>query len=370
MSLSALRPLPTVIRYVPALTGLRAMAAYLVFLHHYNPATVGSIAHRLLDQGYVGVTVFFVLSGFLLYHRYAVLYTPGGSWPWRIYLQQRFARLMPLYLLLLVLTLFVQSMVAGRQPSGLLIWLNLTLLKGLVNGYKFSGLSQSWSLTVEWTFYILLPALIPALRRWGLLLLTISLWSIGLILWGTLGQLTEHGFFEPLPFVTFYTFFGRAFEFVLGMELARRWRAGQLPQIRFPLPSSLVIIGSCLIGQSWLSAGSQGTTVLFWSEFILYSLLLPLGVGLLFLSLLREASLLRLLLENPFVQALGRSSYAFYLIHLSPISRALLRIGVVTNIALLFGILILLAYCLHRWVEQPLYRWLAPHAHPANPSIP
>jgi peptidoglycan/LPS O-acetylase OafA/YrhL len=277
---------------------------------------------------------------------------------------------MPLYLLLLVLTLLVQSIVVGNQPGGLVIWLNLTLLKGFVNDYKFSGLAQSWSLTVEWTFYILLPALIPALRRWGLLLLTIGLWSIGLLLWGTLGQWSEHGFFGPLPFVAFYTFFGRAFEFVLGMELARRWRAGQLPPIRFPLLSSLVITGSCVVVQSWLSASSQGATVLFWREFILYSLLLPLGIGLLFFSLLRETSSLRFFLENRFVQALGRSSYAFYLIHLGPISRALVRTGLGTNIALLFGLLALLAYGLHRWVEQPIYRWLAPYKRPTNPSIP
>ncbi len=113
-------------RYIPALTGLRAVAAYLVFLHHYNPASPGTLAHRVFEQGYIGVTVFFVLSGFLMYHRYADAYFRQENWSWQRYLQNRFARIYPLYALLLLITAGVTAW-RGEPMSFPVFILNVTL---------------------------------------------------------------------------------------------------------------------------------------------------------------------------------------------------------------------------------------------------
>ena len=74
-------------RMIPALTGLRAVAAYAVFLHHYNPAPAGTFGYRLFAQGYVGVSIFFVLSGFLIHYRYANNVLTGRAWSWWAWLQ-------------------------------------------------------------------------------------------------------------------------------------------------------------------------------------------------------------------------------------------------------------------------------------------
>ena len=354
-------------RYIPALTGLRALAAYSVFLHHYNPAPAGTFAYYLFRQGYVGVSAFFVLSGFLIYHRYADAYLNRRNWSWRTYWQQRFARLMPVYLLLLAVTIIGQYVTGHPIPWPELL-LNLTLLKGFFNEYKFSGLAQSWSLTVEWTFYLLAPFLFSSLHRWGLFRLTPGLLSIGLLLWGTIGQADWHGLFGPLPFVLFYTFFGRAFEFLIGMQLAQRWQTGQLTGRRHDIWISLLLISTCVIWQAF--AATTDASPSFWNELIAYNLLLPVGITYFLNYLLVHPSRTRQILASPIGQALGRSSYAFYLIHIGIVSRVLLRTGLFSNTWLLFGALVLLAYGLYMWIERPLHRWLMSNQGQPNPSTP
>ena len=51
--------------YLPALTGVRAIAAFMVFFHHFNQASFPYPIYRVLNEFHTGVTVFFVLSGFL-----------------------------------------------------------------------------------------------------------------------------------------------------------------------------------------------------------------------------------------------------------------------------------------------------------------
>lgn len=342
-------------RYVPALTGLRAVAAGAVFMHHYNPAPAGTLADRLFAQGYVGVSVFFVLSGFLIYHRYGngTLSPERGNW--RPYFQNRFARIFPLYALLLLATVGVGWWWRGQSASGPLLGLNLTLLNGFFDAYKFSGIAQSWSLTVEETFYALAPLLFGLLRRWGAFGLTAGLTGAGLLLWATVGALGVHGLFGSVPFVLFYTFFGRAFEFVVGMWLARQWHQGRLPRIRYAQVVGLGIMGGCVLWQATVTGLTTQPAALFGSEVLVYNYLLPVGIGFFFLSLLRKKSIVGWVLAWPVVQALGRSSYAFYLIHLGMVAHGLQKLGV-TNRWLLFGSLVIIAQGLHHFVEKPLQR--------------
>lgn len=335
--------------YLPALTGLRALAAYLVFLHHYNLAAPGTFAHALFAQGYIGVSIFFVLSGFLIYHRYADAYLSQKNWSWRRYLLNRFARIYPLYTLLLLLTAGVQTG-AGHSMSAGLFMLNLTLLKGFFNSTKFSGIPQSWSLTVEICFYLVAPFLFTGLQRWSVVRLTVSLLGISLLLWTTLGQLVGAG---NLAFLLFYTFFGRAFEFVVGMALARRWHQNKFPPIRYTTWIGLFIVIGCIIWQAVLSQFTTQPVYLVVSELVVYNSMLPLGIGLSLWTLIQSKTLVRWLFVQPIMQALGRSSYAFYLVHLGVVANGLQKLGV-TNYGLLFGCLLIIAQGLYYFVERPL----------------
>lgn len=347
---------PAVTRQVPAFTGIRAVAAYAVFLHHYNPAPAGTFGNRLLAQGYVGVSVFFVLSGFLIYHRYADAYFTRIGWSWRVYLQNRFARIFPLYFLLLLATVLVNTR-GGRPMSLFELILNLTLLKGLFEDYKFSGIAQSWSLTVELCFYLLAPPLFLALRRWGAVRLTAGLVGTGFLLGAVTGLIRGPDHLSSLSFGLFYTFFGRAFEFVVGLWLARRWHEGRLPAVTYATSSGWLLLSSCVFWQAVVSAFVTNAAGLWWSEVIVYNYGLPLSIGLIFVGLLREKSAIRRLLAHPILQALGRSSYAFYLIHIGVLAKGFYKMGL-THAGLLFILLILLAHGLYVAIEKPLLRRL------------
>src|SRR5579872_4786986 len=198
----------------PALTGLRAIAAYLVFWHHYTPSTavIGTPLHRLLLEGHVGVTVFYVLSGFLISWNYMERTSQGTAGFWGPYILKRVARIQPVYLLLLLIWCLAPwlgfSSHAVASPEEIV--LNATLLKGFFYVHAFSGITQAWSLTVEETFYLSAPLIFMLLRRWGLIATQALLWTVGLILMAI-------GFFSPGQFAVLYTFFGRSCEFIIGI---------------------------------------------------------------------------------------------------------------------------------------------------------
>jgi peptidoglycan/LPS O-acetylase OafA/YrhL len=349
-------------RPIPALTGMRAIAAYAVFVHHYNPAPADTFVHRLLNQGYIGVSVFFVLSGFLIHYRYANHALTNQGWSWQSYARNRFARVYPLYAVVLAGTA-AGLWLLGRPMSGAAFGLNLFLLQGFFNDYKFSGIQQSWTLTVEACFYASAPFLFVALRRWGWLRLTTGLTGLGILTWVVVqgAGWPVHGFFGTLPFVLFYTFPGRAFEFIIGMVLAQCCSQGRLPQLRYPTALGLLVMGLCILWQSYSTGAFTDTNLLVWSEVILYNYSLPVGIALFFAGLLLEKTFISRLLGQPLLQALGKSSYAFYLIHIGVLSRLVQKTGLANSAWVLFLVLVVLAHGLYVLVEKPLQRYFRSH---------
>lgn len=121
--------------------------------------------------GVHGVTVFFVISGFLLYRPF-VKQVSGDSRTLiiREFLRNRLLRIFPAYLVVFVLAAFVVGVVVtqvasdagddeyvGRMTDPLLIVTNLTLTQGYLPQGQLTGLGASWSLVPELAFYLLLP---------------------------------------------------------------------------------------------------------------------------------------------------------------------------------------------------------------------
>jgi len=89
--------------YIPALTGVRAIAAFFVFFHHINQGDFPFLIRRTLNEFHMGVTMFFVLSGFLICMRYFDTCELSGKW-FRKYIKNRIARIYPMYLILTIIT--------------------------------------------------------------------------------------------------------------------------------------------------------------------------------------------------------------------------------------------------------------------------
>ena len=153
--------------HLAELEGWRALAALGVLLTHVgflSGATGRHILPGFLARADIGVAIFFVLSGFLLYRPWArrslVNGPPIDS---RSYAVRRFARLVPAWLLVLVGTLLLvpESRDAGATP-----WIaNLLQVQSLRLEWDLPGLAQLWSLSTEVMFYLVLPPLAMLLAR-------------------------------------------------------------------------------------------------------------------------------------------------------------------------------------------------------------
>ena len=181
----------------PALTGIRAIAAFMVFLHHYNPfdkAIFGKNIHNFFSEFHVGVTIFFVLSGFLICNKYFAL----NNFNMKEYLVKRFARIFPMYFILTSLTfVFFEIYHITSSIENLNIYiLNISFLRGFFNDLKFSGIPQGWSLTVEEMFYLLAPLFFILIKKSKIFLILIPLIfiSVGFLLVSVLSNSNFYGF--------------------------------------------------------------------------------------------------------------------------------------------------------------------------------
>jgi peptidoglycan/LPS O-acetylase OafA/YrhL len=106
-------------------------------------------------QLYVGVTIFFVLSGFLLYYPFASAHFGGQSAPsTATYLRRRALRIFPAYWLVLAATMLLSQ----SHYSAFNILVHSLLLQIYTRGHIWGPVSQAWSLCTEISFYIFLPA--------------------------------------------------------------------------------------------------------------------------------------------------------------------------------------------------------------------
>jgi peptidoglycan/LPS O-acetylase OafA/YrhL len=356
--------------YYPALTGLRAVAAYLVFFHHFRPlALADGWPSVVLGQLYVGVSLFFVLSGFVLATRYQASVQLSGNW-WRAYFWQRAARIYPTYLLLntAALARVYWPIPAGKLANTLfLVFLSESLLRGFSSTLKYVGLPQGWSLTPEECFYVSLPFLLLLWQRRGVLgAVGFGLATLGLGIGLTLlcrERAALHGFFGSFHHLFNFTFFGRVLEFLLGVGLARWW--GGRPSASRPgwpwrtLAGGLAVIIT-IAALAWINSPRpwyEGN--LYVAAIVLNLAVFPLSVSLLLAGLLTESTWLRTWLATPLLQALGRSSYFFYVLHVGVLSIWWHdTFGWGRHIGAQFLVTVLLAEVGFRLFERPVHRWI------------
>jgi peptidoglycan/LPS O-acetylase OafA/YrhL len=162
-------------RVIPELDGVRAIACLLVIwlhinlitrdMHIWTPGATPPLLDALLLSGSIGVTLFFVLSGFLLFLPYVQALRGAQPWPSsRQFYLRRAWRILPGYYAALFLLVLLQ------QPQYLAPshWRDLALFLALFMDSMpatFQHLNGPfWTLAIEWQFYLLLPALALGMR--------------------------------------------------------------------------------------------------------------------------------------------------------------------------------------------------------------
>jgi peptidoglycan/LPS O-acetylase OafA/YrhL len=166
--------------HVPALDGVRGVAILLVLVLHFSRYGHGLVPsglfvdrlyYRVTGAGWIGVDLFFVLSGFLIT---GILYdAKGNEHYFRNFYARRVLRIFPLYYGALILFLVVLPWLwpdhAGLRSmarDGAWYWTYLSNLKIALDGWpQFGAIGHFWSLAVEEQFYLFWPVLVLALNR-------------------------------------------------------------------------------------------------------------------------------------------------------------------------------------------------------------
>lgn len=172
---------------MPALTGLRSFTATnIVFFHFWNPAWFGPLA-PMMDNGYVGVNFFFLLSGFILTYNYADK-QDAGQFNRAQFWQTRISRLYPIYLLGLAISIPILELEWKYRTHGN-FFLGLSLTAIMQQGWspKLATFwnTPAWTLSCEVAFYLLFPLLLAI--KWpksvrNLLLILLGCWLASMVL--------------------------------------------------------------------------------------------------------------------------------------------------------------------------------------------
>lgn len=147
-------------KYIPQLTFLRFIAAILVVVFHYAPQSLFPSAYSA-PLAISAVNFFFFLSGTVL----SFNYFDSSKIEFKKFVLKRLARIYPVYLLALILTLVFGMLFNNSYPRGLSIILQIFGVQAWVPGFS-SGLNYpGWTISVEFFFYGTFPFIIPLLSR-------------------------------------------------------------------------------------------------------------------------------------------------------------------------------------------------------------
>jgi peptidoglycan/LPS O-acetylase OafA/YrhL len=307
-----------------ALTGLRFLAAFHVVIFHcaaWSSWSAPAVVVNVAGAGFVSVSLFFVLSGFILAYTYA---KPEGfdARPLQFY-AARLSRIYPVYVLglLAAAPFFVSSRMQDGGPGFDRLVVEALAVLLLVQSYApdlaFAWNPPAWSLSAEMSFYLLFPFVAPRLfamsrRRAafvaGALVVVAIAWPL-LYLWARPDGLAhvDHATSATWLHVLKFDPLVRAPEFLLGVVAGRFFLEGVRPSAR----AASIGVGACIA--IVLAVLAAGDAVPF--PLVHNGLLAPV-YALLVVCLAVGAGPIASWLARPSLQVLGESSYALYILHL------------------------------------------------------
>jgi peptidoglycan/LPS O-acetylase OafA/YrhL len=302
------KPDPLIRPVMPELDSVRGLAIIGVLLLHAFYSSYGSFHFSGLPRlfllatqpGWVGVNLFFVLSGFLITG--ILLDSKEKPRYFRRFYTRRALRILPAYYLLLILLAMLHQASAGFLGLSFIYLANVTGLFGVATDY-----GPLWSLAVEEHYYILWPAVIYKLTRRHLAIITVALCVLIPVLRAVFFRL---GYTAGLGWYTWFVADGLA----TGSLLAILLRTSVSRKMVAVVCGTLLAGGFVLAGvgrpfgiltrERVLGAALQETVI----DFVF--------AGFLLLVLLLGTSSHRRYVNNSVLRFLGYISYGLYLIHL------------------------------------------------------
>ena len=341
-------------RLILPLEGYRALAILAVLLFHLDKS--------LVPGGYLGVDLFFVISGFIITKR-IVSEREAGTFKLSTFYMKRIRRLFPALLITVLVTLIASYFILSPETYSAMGKSALYSLFSLANinfwmetGYfdaaaKTKPLLHMWSLSVEEQFYLFWPFILVLLapRRW-------KLWAIALFILSFTATII---YVDRSPETAFFWFPFRVYEFMGGAILSilgLRLKHKILSNVTLVF-GALIFVAACItFNESSNIALTGGVSVL--------------ACVLLLLSM--ESPIANVVFGNPIFVWLGQRSYSIYLVHWPLIVLYVYSFGFLSHIEKIgLGIgSVILGMVLQWAIEEPFRHSNRPRSLSPNIAFP
>jgi peptidoglycan/LPS O-acetylase OafA/YrhL len=394
---------------VSGLTGLRFVAAFCVLIAH--SMTILMSSHEIYwfaQASGFGMTLFFVLSGFVIHYNYARTVTGRKMFAGiAAFLWARFARLYPLFLLMLLLYVLVSNkhleFWAGRPERLLSVLQALPYFLLSVQSWFYFPIGNSslvyavgptasvtWSISTEWFFYLVYPCLAWVIVSARKPLLTVGLAGLWCALWieisiglydrtpqidawaiehfGSIAGGREHPQDSFVRWLLYFSPYLRIGEFVLGALTAQFYfqlRGRKVSALENSFGTAVFVAAATSVAIITYFSYGSGVSMNIFEKMDMNFALAPSAALLIFCAARYRNTVVRLLNSRPAI-VLGDASYSIYLVHLGVLLLVVWLAGsaahgiVLDSIKLIVVVtaIILISILLYRYYELPARKWL------------
>lgn len=315
---------------IPELDGVRGFAVLLVLMVHilpYNPVSVelpfSKYVHSFSHMGWVGVDIFFVLSGFLI--TTILLRTKAGDGYFKNFYARRSLRIFPLYYLTITMVFVLVYLFFPDQREEVVF--SLPWYYFYVSNWGFSFLTLAdpfaigltWSLAIEEQFYLIWPLIVCYLNSKRLTVFSLILVISSLILrivipYIYISPTVDYGE------LFYHATFTRLDSLILGALIAIAYESKSLKKTLNVLAAPVFVVALAMVAYLvYLNPISP-----LWDNppmYIYGFTFIALGAGglIVMLTTYSENNLLRRIFRIRFLSFFGKYSYAIYLFHRIPI---------------------------------------------------
>lgn len=352
-------------RYIKGFDGLRTIGVIGVIMYHINP--------ELFSGGYLGVPIFFCISGYLITDQIMAAYDNGIQYSLKNFYLKRLKRIYPGLVLMILsassyIVLFQRNLLHNLHQIFITNILNIYNWWQIVNGQSYferfanneSPFTHLWTLSIEGQFYIIWPLLMVFLlrkkvKRSNIFFLTVILSLISALLMAVV--------YKPGidPSRVYYGTDTRAFSILLGCALGIVWPAAKLKTVIADKDKRAMNISGAVtvIAMAWLMFFMKATSnFVYYGGMFIFSILTMVIVAI----VAHPAAIWNRVLSNKLFSYIGSRSYGLYLWQFPVMIFFESKFTNIADHPLLYPvievvIIFLLTELAYRYVEKPLGRF-------------
>lgn len=343
----------TFTRFIAVMMVLFYHGAGGIYLRSFDVFPISSLLHAAPTA----VSFLYVLSGFVMV---LVYYRPAQKFDIRSYWTARFLRIYPLYIISFLMVWYYYYDISRIKPQKILA--NIFVIQAWIPKYAQSFNYASWSMTVEFFFYVIFPFFI----LWSYRQSTKKLITASLILW-SVSQLVSYvlwiGYFpEQELFIVYFPLF-HLNSFIIGV-VGGIWymRVGQSQEIK-SATKSLVLTAGVLLAAGYTILSNVFTQLPHDLQ-PMSGLLAPIFT-LIIVALALDKTRLSKIFAHPVLVTLGETSFALYILHV-PVTWIYIRALENSSLAdpqlvldyTYLPLMVSVGLLAHFYVDRPLRSWL------------